>query len=803
MTAPAAIIGLDKTRKLFPANSNMESDLAGKEVPNSSIPSCESCRKRKLKCPRQLPSCLNCEKFGVACVYDHDRKRPGLKVGAVESLSRRLEIIENALPISLERRQATLPCSPIESDTNEKEGADSQQQSLKPVVGVLSSLVKEIHSLSSAISSLQQYSQASSPEARSFKRKRTENVSDAADTASHGSCGPKTATLETLDYLDDSYANDMFDCYFLFIHPWISILHEPSFRNHYQAQSRKERSRPIIHAIVIATQRLMGKNEVPPSSYLQDEQVVRARQLVLHTAADNISLENLQALLILTYIELADGNSDRVCSLLGVIARQIEYLQLSQEDTIQRDNEGIFRSPGNALASTEWIEEEEKRRAFWNAFLLDRCYASITGCKPCFSGATINRRLPVCASFWLTNQPQTTPYLQISDSSSPSLHYSMDSKPSPARAELTKGIAVNSYEASTPLSGMGSLAFYLESVETMSMVMIHVLHQSLDFSSRDEVSRWLARIKEIDLSLMRWKMRLPQQWADSGVSRSIVRGVMDSAMTVANSTHNTCLILLHEQIAYPSAELDWIRLPRLSSAEVCLGAAIEVCKIIRKFLEQSNIRFPLPPQLGVCAFVSANTLLRHWRYFAAPLAQEFWSLVYCLDDMASRWQTPTEMPQEKQSTSLFSRFAECLRDKHSRCEFDPSYQVGKAMPLQEYTPEASGSYTRHFISPDELPAFVKKRSQLSFVVSSNVASMPSIRDNSLVEVLRTPNHQERGNLDHRPNIPWNAVPAYVEPLNESLIEEDLLGIPGVFTFQDFTGMDRIVNFDEMMPEWYF
>jgi hypothetical protein len=84
---------------------------------------------------------------------------------------------------------------------------------------------------------------------------------------------------------------------------------------------------------------------------------------------------------------------------------------------------------------------------------------------------------------------------------------------------------------------------------------------------------------------------------------------MDPAMTAANATHNTCLVLLHERIAYPDPELHWVQLPSLDSAEICLLAATEVSLIIAKFLEQRPAPYALGPQLGLCAFISARNFL--------------------------------------------------------------------------------------------------------------------------------------------------------------------------------------------------
>jgi hypothetical protein len=93
--------------------SDSTSEAIDDAVPGAEgdLPSCEGCRRRKLKCSRQLPLCSNCEKYGTqlhqtpihagspvanidcvdtTCVYEQRRNKPGLKTGAVDALSRRL-----------------------------------------------------------------------------------------------------------------------------------------------------------------------------------------------------------------------------------------------------------------------------------------------------------------------------------------------------------------------------------------------------------------------------------------------------------------------------------------------------------------------------------------------------------------------------------------------------------------------------------------------------------------------------------------------------------------------------------------
>jgi hypothetical protein len=52
-----------------------------------------------------------------------------------------------------------------------------------------------------------------------------------------------------------------------------------------------------------------------------------------------------------------------------------------------------------------------------------------------------------------------------------------------------------------------------------------------------------------------------------------------------------------------------MQLPSSFSANTCYSAAIEICTIIRKTLGQRGPEYPGTPQLGLCAFVSARSLL--------------------------------------------------------------------------------------------------------------------------------------------------------------------------------------------------
>ena len=57
--------------------------------------------------------------------------------------------------------------------------------------------------------------------------------------------------------------------------------------------------------------------------------------------------------------------------IVGSLTRYVEYLQLSFEEQDRDPPAGLLR-PDLPPASSDWIEEEEQRRVFWNIFILDR-----------------------------------------------------------------------------------------------------------------------------------------------------------------------------------------------------------------------------------------------------------------------------------------------------------------------------------------------------------------------------------------------------------------------------------------------
>ncbi|KAH4181953.1 hypothetical protein HBI81_217930 [Parastagonospora nodorum] len=758
----------------------MENSTSSKTPVEANIPSCESCRKRKLKCTREQPSCSNCDKFATVCVYEYDKKKPGFKVGAVESLSRRLDVVERALSINHDTGPSHLSFSPA-SSTGLGAFSDAQQQNAVPVLGALSSLTEELRGLASTIASTQRHAMQQPVDDDAVYRKRQRT--DDPDTTGTTSTPMREARTRPHDKIVSLW-HDVIDAHFRFVHPWISILHDPSVRKELHVVPRKEPLPLAFQAMVVSSLRFVRRNGVGSSVDFHVEHTSRARQEILASVTEQVSIESCQALLILIYAELVDDNAFRASALLGMAARCVEQLQLAVETPHRTGRTGVFGQSHVSIASTDWIEEEERKRLFWNYLMLDRLCMVLLGCATTLSRERVHRRLPACASFWGTNQPRPTPYLRLIHASFPEFVEETSSKSSS-----------DGEDEDLSSSGIGALAFYIETVESLGTIEVHFLRQLVDCSNSNHVARWLTRFKELDAYLMRWKMRLPQQWRDSGISRRVLPGVMDPAMTAANATHNTCLILLHERIAYPDQNLHWVQLPSLDSAEICVRAATEVCTIITKFLEQRPAPYALAPQLGLTAFVSARTLLIQWRHHRTQLSPAFWLLLESLDTMGARWAAHREAGQLR-LTSIFSRFAGRLRTMHANCNLDSSYRIDLSEPLYENVPSTSKTRVRHWVSPNDLVSCLEQNRTEVGSTRQEQAPAQVVHDGAPLQQDEMPN---RPNLafSNQADMPW-------DPMNLSQLGEggsdngSLLAISQSLLDPDFTSMDRIVSFDEMM-----
>ncbi|KAH7159461.1 hypothetical protein B0J13DRAFT_108654 [Dactylonectria estremocensis] len=776
-------------------------------VSDAGLPSCESCRKRKLKCSRRKPVCSNCERLDTLCVYELKRNKPGLKSGAVEGLNRRLELVEQVLFNQDDHNgghspQGSNPTPEQQSPRTSFQKDDSLRST--PVVEALSTLAQEIRHLSSVFSHQprpppsahhphqeEEFSSSRPPKRRRLDDPCAESLSNSHEDANQ-LLGDESDSFNHL--VGHDLLPALLDCYFQRVQPWIAVLHEANFRLKLQKPGGLKRLSVIIHAITVAALHFVRRHEQPLSPTEVSAQQKKSRTCIALTAMNELSVENMQALIILVFTDIGNGNSHKAWATVASLSRSVEYLQLSVESEGRQKRAAILRPLPSLSEPKSWVEEEERRRVFWNVFMLDRFCSVATGWNTSLTAADVCRRLPVCGGLWYKSTPAQTPYFGIWDRSAAKMGNSITflpaHYPSPTHSnntELNDGgtPAARSSGSTTQtidMTNVGALAYNIESLESLSRINAYFLQQNVDFSDRKEVSSWLTRFKELDLRLVHWKMFLPQQWQDSGISRETMPGVMDPNMTAAHATHNTSMILLHQRIAYPSAELADLKLPTFCSAETCQGAAIETATITRKYLDSSPKDTLVSPQLALAAFVSARVLLIHSRFYGTTLINDFWILVENLKEMSTRW-TNDSIAQRQ---SIFGQFALRLQRLYERYQQDPNFQLDVSGYNEDLDLNQVLSLPRERQQEQSRGPLAPNPHQRNGHEPFDAGPRSKSVQNSLVT-----------SGSHSETAARGGSKDWVQPLN-NVEGDELATISQILMDQRFMEMDRVISFDDMM-----
>ncbi|KAM5341326.1 hypothetical protein ACJ41O_014357 [Fusarium nematophilum] len=621
-------------------------------VPDASL-ACNCCRKRKLRCSREVPTCEHCRKTGYECVYETKRAKPGMKTGAIENLHRRL----------VASQQITLDNLQSEGDSGDtRTRQDTTSHSL------LLSLAQEICKLNNP--------SPSPTEVSTHKRRRLNS------NATHRVPHFKTPSLP-----DEAVLEQVISAYFTHIHPWIPMIHEGRFGRRLQDETERGSLHLVLQAMILVASRYVTDKDVSGAVLTVLDQDLR--DWVVAKATKSLSVENLQALIIICFNDIGNGEASQAWALVGSLTRMVEYLQLTIED--DEADRSSFSQPYTYLHPPhDWTEAEERRRVFWCVFNLDRFCSVTTGWNTSLTSDDVNRCLPCDGITWRKEDPVSTPYFGIWDKSASRIGNPIAFLPThpvpadeggrtPSEAATSPGAA-----ASVDMSTVGAFAYCIEATESLSRVTSYFLQQRVNTKDQKDLSSWLTRFKELDVRLVHWKMLLPKKWKVSIGQHSSSR--MDPNLTLAHVTHNASMILLHQPIAFPP--LNWpfrTRLPSLCSVDTCQAAAVEIATITEHYLKTCGDTEPVNNQFAFCVYVAARVLLLHWRYSSTDaLSQEFWQLTQSLDAMSKRWAGPNEVLSRE---NLASKYSATLIQLHTQCTQDESFIIR----IPAYTTEVKHS----------------------------------------------------------------------------------------------------------------
>ncbi|KAJ5548571.1 hypothetical protein N7513_005805 [Penicillium frequentans] len=437
------------------------------------------------------------------------------------------------------------------------------------------------------------------------------------------------------------------DIHFRTVHHWVPILHEARFLAKLADPNERNRLAVLLHSLVAVSIKYLDVGKVELGHIDVGRQIKLSRKVVMFHAVQSVSVENMQALIFLAFDYMGCGYPSKAWPIIGSLTRTVEYLQLTVESPDLSSLEQPLLRPLTLLSKPhDWTESEERRRLFWNVFLLDRVCQVTCGWNTSLTSDHVQRRLPCSGAPWARQEAVSTPFFGIWNKTAAKIGKSIANVPtlyeSPSK---TNDYSPNGDTGvggdQVDISNLGAFAYCIEATENLSQVTSFFLQQSIDFGDRAQVKNWLTRFKELDLRLVHWKMFLPHQWHDSDVSRDVSIVKMDPNLTLAHLTHNAATILLHQHIAYPPGTwCDVVKLPSSCSAETCQLAAVEIASIADKYL--CYMGGIVNSQFAFCAFVAARILLVHWLSVSQqtdePLAPEFFSLGDSLREMSRRWR---------------------------------------------------------------------------------------------------------------------------------------------------------------------
>lgn len=499
---------------------------------------------------------------------------------------------------------------------------------------------------------------------RGIKRRRLQECSfQPSDTSE-----PAPLTLTT------SLMDAIINAYFTYIHPWIPMIHQSRFIQN--VEQKQGQIQVILQAMILAASKFV------PEALALGELHSRIRRWIICTAMDSIRVQNLQALIIVTYNDIGSGDAARAWSIIGSMTRSVEFAQLTQEQ--KTGGYKPFCQPRIALdPAVDWTEEEERRRVFWNVFLLDRFCSMATGCNASLTSTDVCRRLPCDGHLWRKETEVVTPYLGIWDRSKEKIGqpigylYRLPSPSSLQPSQSTEHCQNDDHGEASIISGMasvGAFAYNVEATESMNRVMTHFLKQKIDHTDHSEINSWLTRFKELDLRLVHWKMLLPQKWkANPNLTKHVP--LMDPNLTTAHVLHNASMILLHQIIAFPPSYWNFRnRLPSTCSAEACYSAGVEISTITKKYISKSLPGSPVGFQYAVCLYLAGRSLLCYWHFNKnSQLCPEFWSILESLAELSARWVAFSGQKIGRQD--IFTMYASHLKRTHEACTVNPAYRL--------------------------------------------------------------------------------------------------------------------------------
>lgn len=488
---------------------------------------CVLCRKRKLRCDGQKPSCGTCTRLQHDCSYDEVRRKSGPKRGYVKALEARLAQVETLL-----KTQDDVP--------SEKQSADAAAQ-----MRGMDKMVPEFADVATGSSNVDNMAHIQ------LARDRYDGPTQEAfpnTMLGAGSMDAGVPTEEPFPWemiglgLDEplpnqDVVNDLNQVFFDKAHPSVPMIHRPRFLT---AMNLGPHMRPPVclrYAMWAMAASVSDKYES-----LQEHFYQRARKYIQQDEMKGhgesmITIAHCQTWVLLATYEFKLMYFPRAWMSAGRACRMTQMMGLHRLDGTGLDVKQCLPPP------KDWTEREERRRTFWMSFCVDR-YASIgTGWPMTIEEGDILTILPSEESDYEMSRPAR----------SMSLSEALDPEGAPGLSSFG-GVII-----------MGAL---------FGRNLTHLHRPGPDDKDDDLNGEFWKRHRAMDNILLNTSLALPDHLR-------LPSGLNDPNIVFVNMNIHTSTICLHQAAIFKA---DKNRMASKISAESkvrCITAAAEIASIMR------------------------------------------------------------------------------------------------------------------------------------------------------------------------------------------------------------------------------
>lgn len=614
----------------------------------------------KVKCDRGQPACGWCTRNAAACEYK-ERKKPGLRAGYGRELEQRLDKLERILqthsdilqsqtsPIS--RHSLHLPHPHHSQSTQTRHnsilGDQAPPRDAGPLLFAQGTDVVRTPQAEAAMYLCRPPAPLKYPAPQPPDRIHNAGLpgtagglsgahepapgheySQARSSASQSIRSPtvsaprslRPATDSDLPPYDQLYA--LVDLYFKHVNTWCPILHKKRiFDTFFGPSMVVGEDKILLHAIVATALRYSTDERLTEESRHRYHEL--SKQRVLLHGMEHLSVKSLQALVVLALDLCGSSNGPPGWNIMALITRAVVQLGLAVETnslSVSPAHPSIYTLRAMILPeSSDFVEEESRRRLFWMIYLLDRYATVSTAFEFALDDREIDRMLPCSDDLWIKNQKVETRWFRADD----------------VRPHSAAGNGNAAEHKVNRPENLGAFSYYIEILGILSK--IHkFLKQPVDIGALLEVERWQMRYRELDTMLQDWTFSLPGEFRDTNkLFQQASAKLPISGWIMLHATYHTAVIRLHSSAAYPTT-----RSPHFTasySASQRCHAAVDNIAALGDFVTRHGFLSKLGPPFAFTLWVAARVLLVHGSTVERKLSPHISVFVDTLREMGRYW----------------------------------------------------------------------------------------------------------------------------------------------------------------------